>query len=213
MNCFRMLVALLALLPLPASAQSVFSFFQSQDVVFKPELLGKWTIEETVTVEFRDAGNQTYGIILNGIGDDNFLIARAHLIYLGGRYFLDVQAVELHCPDPEQAKPKPRSNAKISFDLDPGNFLLVHNHGLILLTLSSNPNEFTGTLWNDNWLPKTAEQKKLKIPYLKDETGRILLTAESSQLRQFVANLPDEAFSGESGKLTRIVAESPKVTK
>jgi len=209
MKRFRLLTFLLAVFPLHAEAQSVLPFYQSEDIVFKPELIGKWMIEEQAPVEFRDAGNRTYGIIFRGLGDgDGQIIARAQLIYLGGRYFLDVQAVGIRFPKRE--KDKMQDDGKISFDLKPEEILLVRNHGLILVSFSSDPNEFTGTLWKDDWLPKMAEQKKLKIPYLKDEAGRILLTADSSQLRKFIANLPKEAFSGESGTLKRVSASGEK---
>lgn len=209
MNRFRLLMILVAVFPLHAAAQSVFPFYQSEDVVFKPELLGKWILEEEVPVEFRDAGNRTYGIILGRFGDsDGQTIARAHLLYLGGKYFLDVQAVEIRYPKDE--KDKSQNDAKISFDLKPEGTLLTRIHGLILVSFSSDPKEFTGTLWKDSWLPKMAEEKKLKIPYLKDEMGKILLTANSSQLRKFVANLPKEAFGGDSGTMKRVSGSGEK---
>lgn len=205
---FRILTIALSMLPLPAMAQSVFSFYQPQDVVFKTELLGQWSIEEAATVEFRDAGNRTYGIILSGLEGDEQVIARARLIYLGGRYFLDVQALDLRFP--QENKEKSQDANGISFDSQTG--FLTRLHGLILISFSE-PDKFTGTLWNERWLPAMAGQKRLKIPYLKDEAGRILLTAESSQLRLFVAKLPKEAFDGESGVLRRIPAGPPKAVK
>jgi hypothetical protein len=209
MNRFRLLMILLAVFPLHAAAQSVFPFYQSEDVVFKPELLGKWVLEGEAPVEFRDAGNRTYGIILGGVGEsDGHTIARAHLLYLGGKYFLDIQVVEIRYPKDE--KDKSQNDGKISFDLKSEEILLTRSHALILINFSSDLKEFSGTLWKYDWLPKMAEQKKLKIPYLKDEMGRILLTANSSQLRKFVAKLPKEAFSGESGTLKRASASGQK---
>lgn len=85
-------------IPIAISAQSVHPFFEKGDVVFKKELLGKWETEGPL-VEFRDAGEGKYGIVLQ-LDQQMAWYFQAHLTYLGERSFLDGQVSSLAFPTP-----------------------------------------------------------------------------------------------------------------
>lgn len=205
---FWSLVALLVVFPLPGNGQSIQPFYTAKDVVFKQELLGKWDLG--VPLEFRDAGNDTYGI--NLFGDEGFVMHyQAHLIHIGQNYFLDVQTTAMEGPE----KVTEKGSVKVQmgkegpnehYTLDKNDIFLNRHHGLILIEFTKNSDEFIGHLWEDSWLPQMAEKNKMHCPYVKDEMGRILLTGSSSQLRAFVEKLPLSAFDA-GHTLTRIKTE------
>ncbi len=206
------LTTLFAVFPFQSNGQSIKPFYEPEDVVFKPELVGNWNLEG-ITFEFRNVGEKTYGI--NLLGDDGVVIHfRAHLIQLGGKYFLDGQVSGIEVPKKinetqEQKEENRKTNQNDVFRLDEHDVFLNRHHGLVLVEFTS-ADEFVGHVWNDAWLPRMAEQRKLKCSYLKDEMGRILLTGDSSQLRSFAQQLPVEAFDSGS-ELTRIKQEQGKV--
>jgi len=213
--CCTMIFA--AILATMGYAQSIQPFYEAGNVIFKPELVGKWTLEG-VTLEFRDIGNQTYGVKL--FGDDGFVLHfRAHLIRIGSNYFLDGQVSGVQFSS-ELAKDSigastPKGSLNQGFELDEDDVFLNRHHGLILVDFTKDADEFIGHLWNKNWLPRMAEKKNLKCTFIKDEKGRILLTGDSRQLRSFVERLPIEAFE-DGYKLTRFKEEKvahPKTSR
>lgn len=205
--CF--LVLFVKFLCADGKTQSVMPFYTEGDIVFKPELVGKWDLGG-VTLEFRDAGNKTYGI--NMLGDDATVAHyRAHLIHISSNYFLDVQVSGFETLDKAMADKDTRIHIGLdgpneSFSLDKKDIILNRHHGLILIEFTKDRDEFIGHLWQDGWLPEMAKKKQLRCPYLTDEMGRVLLTGSSAQLRKFLEQLPLSAF-GESGELTRIKDE------
>jgi hypothetical protein len=55
---FWLVVALMMFSRLHGNAQSIQPFYTLEDVIFKPELLGRWNLDG-VSLEFRDAGQNT----------------------------------------------------------------------------------------------------------------------------------------------------------
>jgi len=184
---------LIAVLPLVCTAQSIQPFYQPGDVVFKPELVGKWDLDG-VPLEFRDIGNETYGI--NLFGDNGLVIHfRVHLVLIGRNYFLDGQVAGIEIPG-EEVTTENNKTATLQkpFELDEQDVFLNRHHGLILVEFAENTDQFVAHVWDDRWLPQNAAKKGLPCSYLKDELGRILLTGESSCLRAIVEGLPRDAF-------------------
>jgi hypothetical protein len=207
------LAALLLGIPLPGKAQSIQPFYSSDDVVFKQELVGRWEVEGVI-LEFRDLGDKAYGIKL--FGDNDVVIQfRVHLMQLGGRFFLDGQISGIDVPDKEEAQgkatEKPMAVKNGGFSIDEHDIFLNRHHGLILMEFTKNKDEFILRLWEDSWLPSMAEKKQLACPYVKDELGRILLTGETAELRNFVERLPVDAFAA-GQTATRYVEEESRVT-
>jgi hypothetical protein len=211
---FWYLAALLEILPLSTHAQSVQPFYTASDIVFRQELIGKWNIED-VTIEFRDLGDKTYGISIP-VDSDVTIQFRAHLIRIAGKYFLDGQITQLRKADKAStdggSKDEQKEKSDGGFTLDEHDIFMNRHHGLILIEFTKNPDELIAHEWADNWLPEMAEHKKLDCPHIKDEMGRILLTAESSELQKFVKRLPPEAFDSGAG-LTRIKEPQAKVAE
>jgi len=192
------MTALALSFPAGISAQSIHPFYRDVDVIFKPELLGKWEVEEAVALEFRDLGNQTYGIILY-IDKDSGIYFRAHLFCVEKRCFLDGQVVgfkvrDCQCQPAGEGEAQRATQPGEEFQLDKDAFLLNHAHGLILVTFADEGKQVSLSKWEDSWLPKMAELDKLPVAHTKDDLGRVVLTAESDDLRDWVGSLPDEAF-------------------
>lgn len=188
---------------LHANGQSIQPFYTLKDVTFKTELLGRWNVDTDVALEFRDLGQNTYGITL--YGDAGYATYfRAHLFQIGPRYFLDAQVSGLEFPLKDRADGN--ENARVgptdNFSIDKDDILLNRHHGLILIEFASNKDEFTGHLWRDDFLPTLAKNKKLNCPFMQDEMGRLLLTGSSSQLRSFVERLPADAFDNDTWTAT-----------
>jgi len=190
--------------PMQGSAQSIQPFYEAKDVIFKPELIGKWD-PGGVTLELRDVGNMTYGIDLLG-EDGSVMRFRAHLLRLGGRYFLDGQIYEFELPMNPRNDSKGTDSKQETLKLQQSDGALNRLHGLVLIEFTANPDEFIGHLWNESWLPLMAQKKRLQSPFTKDEAGRIVLTGSSSQLHRFVGTLPVAAFD-HGNAVTRVRAE------
>ena len=192
-------LTLLALaIPTGDLAQSIHPFYREDEVVFRPDLLGKWEMEGAVTLEFKDVGNRTYGIELH-IDPNSSLYFRARLFCVGKRCFLDGQVSGFKLP--ECAEPSAGSaeagkalRPEQNFQPDKGDVFLNRAHGLILFSLSEDLQTLSLAKWQDEWLPKMAELDKLPVAHTKDEMGRIVLTAESEELQSWVEGLPTEAF-------------------
>jgi hypothetical protein len=188
------------------AAQSIHPFFNDEDVVFKPELLGNWILEGEVKLEFRDLGQKTYGITVH-MDKDSAIYFRAHLFCVNEKCFLDGQVAGLKLRDSADStapseSPQPAEPGAKEFQLDRSDFLLNRAHGLILVSFSSDANEFFASPWGESWLPRADADDKLKMSHTKDELGRVLLTAETDELREWAKDLPKEAFDKPS-HLTR----------
>jgi len=183
--------------------QSVQPFYVDKDVVFKPELVGKWGFGSDSAFEFRDVGDNLYGIDLKDLG--SVMHFRGRLIHLGRHFFLDVQISGFEGPETAEKRTENVQIGSVTnggFKLDREDIFLNRHHGLILLEFTKNRDEFIGHVWKDSWLPEVAEKKKLTCPYVRDELGRILLTGDRLQLRKFAEGLPLDAF-GEPHVLSR----------
>jgi len=192
------LTVLALAIPGAISAQSIHPFYKDDDVVFRQEMLGKWTVGGEVVLEFRDLGKKTYGITL--YADKNTAIYfRAHLFCVDERCFLDGQVAGMKLPDEAEEKNVGTSGATKElgkeFELDKTDFLLNRAHGLILMTFAGDSNEFSAALWEESWLPQMEANDKLKVAHTKDEVGRVLITAESDALREWLKEVPKEAFA------------------
>ena len=84
--------------------QSVQPFYVDKDVVFKPELVGKWGFGSDSAFEFRDVGDNLYGIDLKDLG--SVMHFRGRLIHLGRHFFLDVQISGFEGPGPPKRERK-----------------------------------------------------------------------------------------------------------
>jgi len=194
---FRLTLLSLAI-PTSAWSQSIHPFYREDEVVFRPDLLGKWEMEGAVTLEFKDAGNKTYGIELH-VDPNSSLYFRARLFCTGKRCFLDGQVSGFKLPDcagagagSDETGTAPRAGQE--FQPDQTDIFLNRAHGLILVSLSEDLQTLSLSKWQDEWLPKMAELDKLPVAHTKDEMGRIVLTAESEELQSWVEDLPIEAF-------------------
>lgn len=210
MNRTFWLTVLSLVFPGGIGAQSIHRFYEDEEVVFKPELVGKWNLGGG-TLEFRDLGDNSYGITLQ-FSPQSAMYFRAQLFCMNDRCFLDGQVTGLKWPEEEQEKaaeagsPGMQEPAGREFQQEKGDFLLNRAHGLILVSFTPNPDEFLASVWKEGWLPKMAELDKLQVAHTKDEMGRVLLTAETGELHDWLRDVPPEAFEAPE-RLTRLKNE------
>ena len=130
------LIAVLGVFPSPGNGQSIHPFCEAKHIAFKTELVGKWDLEG-VTLEFSKVGENAYGITM--LGDNGIVIRfRAHLIRLGGKYFLDGQVSGLDASQGDAGEGKNKGQTRRDgpnegFVLDESDILLNRHHGLILV--------------------------------------------------------------------------------
>jgi len=184
-------------LPVGVSAQSIHRFYKEEDVVFRPELLGRWEVEGAAFVEFKDLGDKSYGVILHA-DKDSAIYFRAHLFCLDERCFLDGQVAGLKpgpaTSDDEDSPFASTTKPNEQFDLKKEDILGNRAHGLLLISFGKDDKDVSLSIWSDSWLPKMAELGKLPVAHTRDDLGRVLLTAETDDLRNWVKDLPEEAF-------------------
>jgi hypothetical protein len=126
---------------------------------------------------------------------------RAHLFCVNEKYYLDGQVAGLKISDSTSGDAPagiPAQSVKpgdSDFQLDKSDFLLNRAHGLLLVSFNAdNANECFVSTWEESWLPSMDADDKLKLPHTKDELGRVMLTAETGDLRQWLSDLPKQAF-------------------
>ncbi len=193
------LVALALGVPAGMAAQSIHPFFQDDDLVFKPELVGKWDISGDV-VEFRDLGDKTYGAVLRD-GTKSAICFRVHMFRVGQKYYFDAQIMDVKESNADSAAaeddhPAPAIEvADRDFELDNEDTAFInHEHLLLRVSLSADQKEFQFSFLHEDWVRTQEETGKLSLAHTKDDTQRLLFIAESDDLRAWVRELPDEAF-------------------
>lgn len=183
-----------------ASAQSIHPFFKIEDAVAKQEFVGNWELDRDTALKVELLGDNSYGLTLR-LDQNMGICFRARLFMVGESYFLDGQVVELKVSDdrekkPDGEQPVPESES-CHFKFDKTDFLLNRLHGLFLVAFSADNSSVSISPWQDEWLPKMADAGKLPVAHTKDDLGRLLLTAETEDLSDWVKDLPKDAFDKE----------------
>ena len=175
------LVVLALLIPARVAGQSIHPFFQQDDLVFKPELVGTWNISDD-QVEFRDLGDKTYGAVLRDGGQSDAQIMNVKESRAAAAADLDHPTPEIQVSDRD-------------FELDNEDAAFInHQHLLLRVTLEEDKNELQFSFLEEDWVETEGEAGKLSAAHTKDDTGHLLFIAESDDLHAWVRELPDEAF-------------------
>jgi hypothetical protein len=193
------LTVLALAIPAGIAAQSIHPFFQPDDLVFRPELLGEWKFDGD-SLEFRDLGEKTYGAVLRP-DHQSAILFRVRLFQIEQKYFMDAQLTNIKQADPaclasdgaHEAAPILVSDSDFELDGD-NSFFANHQHLLLRVSPSEDKNEFQLAFQTESWLRAQEEAGKLSVPHTRDDNGRLLFVAESDDLRVWVRELPDEAF-------------------
>ncbi len=152
---------------------SVHPLFTSADLVFDPELIGKWRLDE-VTWEFTRAGDH-YRLVMRE-KKERISYVTAYLLELDGIRYLDL------IPD------------KV-----PGNSFqagyLAPLHSFYRMWRTGDRFRIGGL--DAEWLKKALERREVSIPHVLRE-GELLLTAPTPELQALVKRLANnkDAFPG-----------------
>ena len=177
--------------------KSLHPFYTENDIIFKKELLGKWTDKDSAAWEIRqhmrttgilkpEVPDKSYDITLTDKKGSSHLIA--HLFRLEDQLYLDFLPTDVHCQN------------------DLAEIHLVPTHSLAKIDLSGG--NITISWYNEEWLIGLFNKNKIRIahervpydPDLKDpESMQVILTAQTGELQKFIIKYGNdpEAFKNE----------------
>lgn len=177
--------------------KSLHPFCKDNEAIFKKELLGKWTGEDSATWEI-EQGKKFSGLFKPDEVDKSYLITytdkkgpavfKVLLFQLGNRFFLDFY--------PE--------NVESSNDLMASHLVPMHTVARVDLS----PGKMVIRWYNEEWLIGLFKQNKIriaheKIPYDnakgKEDDYQVILTSSTEDLQKFMLKYSDEpnAFKDE----------------
>jgi len=170
---------------------SLHPFYEKTDLVFEPELVGVWAEKDKDTNywAFAKGGDQNYRLEIVSNGEAALFDARA--FKLGTNLFLDIY------PDEKSFK-----ECKLN---DMYGLHLVPVHSLARIT------EHGATLrlafLDLDWLTKLLQEKPTVISHTRLPDDRIVLTATTSEMQEFVLKHLDKAFDQDPEGLKRVPAK------
>ena len=190
------LSALLAVIMSGCLVKSLHPFYTDKDVVYKPELTGRWAGEDSASWEIRQhksfAGfmkdekfTPAYDITLTDKkGTSKFL---AHLFTVDKQLYID-----FYLPDVEGQ--------------DLAVMHLIPAHTLAKVELA--PNQITIKWYNEEWLVKLFNENRVRIgheriPFDLDEKNpdnfEVVLTAPTADLQKFIAKYGNDPVAFQTG--------------
>lgn len=180
-------------------AESIHPFYQEGDVTTRPELAGQWMIDDE-PVEFRDLGDKSYGAVVLGDDKRSVMLFRVRVFQIEEKFYLDAQMVSVKELRPATAKcdedpAAPMETRNEDFRLESGDAeLFNHQHILLRMWPGKNSSEFSWSFLREDWARTQEEAQKLWVAHTEDDSKHLLLVAESDDLREWVRELPDDAF-------------------
>jgi hypothetical protein len=193
------LTALIAVTMSGCLVKSLHPFYTEKDLVYKPELNGKWTGKDSAIWEIKQhkafAGlfkderpTQSYDIVYTDKkGTSRFL---AHLFKVGEQLYLDFYLPDIEGPDLAVMH-------------------LIPAHTLARVELANN--QITIKWYNEEWLVKLFNENRIRIaheriPFDLDEKNpdnfEVVLTAPTADLHKFIIKYGNdpEAFKSEKNE-------------
>jgi hypothetical protein len=180
---------------------SLKPLYTEKDLVFEPGLVGVWAEKEDSeeTWAFEKSGEKAYKLIYTQDGKTGEF--KVHLLKLGDTLFLDLY------PDDEGLARLNRNDFYWSHWLPTHTFAKVRQ---IEPTLQM-------SFLNGDWLEKSVEKNPKAIRHERIDGDRIVLTASTKELQEFVNKHSKQAFGeSEPSNLKRIKprpASAPKAPK
>lgn len=180
--------------------KSIHPFYTSDDIIFKKELLGRWSDTDSSTWIIKqhqkstglfkpDQPDAAYDIsFITEKGNAQFI---GHLFELNNQLYLDFYPSEISCGN------------------DMANFHMIGAHSIAKVNFSGG--KLTINWYNEEWLAGLFKQNKIRIahestPYdtYSDESDekQYILTASTSELQKFIIKYGNDpaAFKGSDGK-------------
>ncbi|MCX6924015.1 MAG: hypothetical protein NT154_12520 [Verrucomicrobia bacterium] len=172
---------------------SVFPFYFEKDVVFEPALLGSWQQAGQTDERWQFAKDKGTGYRVTSLSKDTTNVLQGQLFKLQGEKFLDLSTA----PWKEDIQPPP-----------------VPSHLLVRITLASPALKMS--FLNYEWLGKLVTENPNALRHIfvksgdKPEDRRLILTADTAELQQFVIkHLKTEGAWNEGSELRTTTPEPP----
>jgi hypothetical protein len=193
------LIGMVAAMMSGCLVKSLHSFYDESDVIYKPELTGKW-LDDDSSKWVISRYSFPKGFLKGDSLDNSYLVEmyedsarpsrfNVHLFSVNGILYLDFLPL------------------KDDRDQDFYDIHLVAAHSLARVRFDSN-DRMSISWFNEEWLNKLFEENRVKISHeviRTDETGygkQYVLTASTSELKKFIAKYGNdpEAFSDDGNK-------------
>lgn len=193
-----LLAALGGLLLTGCIVTSVYPFYTDAEVEFEPALVGRWTNAAPAaggeSMTFAPAGAQAYRVTY--ASGDKTSVLEAHRFKLGGQVFLDLAGLE--SPDRDQIVPAIPAHCVVR---------LLATHPTLKMSVLDYD-------WLTNWLeehPKALRHHL--VTRANDSNGRLVLTADTRELQQFLLkHLPTAKAWEQASEFRRDTAATPTTT-
>jgi hypothetical protein len=187
----NIVIGIAAAVLLAACIPSLNPYYTEKDLAFDPKLIGEWQekdkTEELETWKFEQGKDKAYSLTVTE-KDGKRGEFEAHLFKLKQDYFLDIVATDIGTNVADL----------ISFSLIPGHLLLRVPQIEPELKLAGS---------DFDWLEKYLKEHPKSLAHHR-ENDRIVLTAETADLRSFVLrHLGEGELFGKGGEMVRKAAK------
>jgi hypothetical protein len=188
MRVFQSLLLFTLILCVSGCTPSLFSLFTEEDLVFEPELVGKWVENDTRLTFVRSANRYSLYWTEKNFTTKEFVSYefQAHLVQLGSHRFLDFYPEELEFEDTFYG----------------GHFLRLHT--FYRFSLEGDTLRLVGL--DPEWIEDIIDEGKIQINHVRDSHGKVLLTAPTKELQELVSKYADDpkAFNAEGPESTML---------
>jgi hypothetical protein len=167
---------------------SVHPFYREQDVVYRKDLEGKWTDQESNNWQIHKNPYKTNSYELHSSKDGREIELLGHLFYVNDDMYLDMIPVS------------DNTTEFTVFDLH-----MIPTHSVARVTRLVN-NEVTIKWFNEEWLRAMFTENRIKISHeilmepdpKSEKDGMYLLTASTEELQGFIKKYGnnEEAYDG-----------------
>lgn len=183
---FTVRLVLMATLATAGCVPSLHPLYTDGDLIFDPALVGVWAEKENdnETWSFQKRGEKAYRLVVTDDGKTGEF--EAHLLRLGNTLFLDLY--------PEEAGLEGINRN----DFYKGHLLSAHTFLKVIQVEPTLQMAFIETRWLEQYVEKNPAAIRHEVV-----SERILLTASTKALQEFVVTHAEEAF-GEFSSLKRI---------
>jgi hypothetical protein len=204
MRLFRGLLItwlLISAVPRPAAAavgaKSLQGLFSLNECEAVPELLGAWT-GPGVTYSVREGHHKKYWMIDRDADSKtgNKLVLEVCVAHINGQLFYDA-TFQILSPADEPSLPPEFVVGSNIFAVDVLSGFWVPMHIIGRLGIKNNALHFRNI--DDKWLQIALKSRLISVMSAQDDSGEYFLTANSKQLKAFVASLSTnpKAFSNQ----------------
>ncbi|MGB8192836.1 MAG: hypothetical protein WCF67_12990 [Chitinophagaceae bacterium] len=201
--------AIALLLGLSSCLSTVHPIFTEKDLVFDPKLIGKWRYEsksfngfveitQTKQQDFTDyptlgkLAGKTYMLRYKNTEGGIDAAYYGFMVKLGNKYYIDQYPAE--------------TPATMNYDpFYKGHYLKMHT--CYLLSFKKD-NSFELKQFDETYLKKLINDKKIRVRHETREDGSLIVTASTEELQQYImkySDVPEAYYQDNTSTYTRII--------